>query len=800
MRRCTPVLFLLLLIPSIARAQPGRATVTGTVTDAEEVPLAGVQVVDPSLQQGTTTGPDGEYVLSGLPAGTHTLEFRFVGYQNAVREVTLQTGETQRIDVTLKAQVLETEGVTVTGTARARRTLRTVQSVDVVGPDELQANRSAALGSLLEETAGISSIETGSQAGKPVVRGLSGNRISILKDGISQEFFQFGVRHAPPTSANEAERVEVVRGASSILYGSDAMGGAINMLTKEPPSTSPGETVVGGRVGTQFFTNNDERTLSLDLNGARGNVGVRGGFERRIADNFSTPSEPTFFETGRGGTFGDPKYTGDIPFTNFEQTSGYGQIGYDGSFGSVQAFGDYWINQQNFLLPNGGPDDDDPKTPGPVGLAQNLEHGNVGIKATVVADDFVFKPTVSLQRSVRQSAGPGTTAQDIRDQGGFGAFDYPIDLKLDIFTGRLEVQHPTMLGHFSGTFGAEVQVQDGASRGPVELQPSADELNIAAFVLEDVELGDLTLTSGFRFDYHTIDAAPNERTEDPALLERSFTTVTGSFGANYLIADGVALAANFGSGFRTPTPFDLFAEGVEGGVAAFQQGNPSLDPERSFSGDLSLRMRRDRITGSVTGYVNVIQDFIFLENTQEVDSESSLPIFARDQTDAVIGGFEGRLNLQVAPWVRVGATASLIHSEGDALGEDGGDGALPLIPADRMRGFVRVERDRWGGLTNAFAKVTVKRTFQKDAAGRFEPFSQFDGGFGPPFGTASTKAYTLTNVEVGTTRHTDFGPTLNVTLGVNNLFNAVHRDFLNTYKGYALSQGRDVQVSLSVSF
>ena len=121
-----------LLIPT-AEAQSDRSAVTGTVTDADGTPLPGAQIADVAFQRGTTAGPDGQYTLDGLPPGDHTLEIRFVGYQTAIREVTLQAGETREIDVSLKERVLETEGVTVTGTARARSTLTTPQSVDVLG-------------------------------------------------------------------------------------------------------------------------------------------------------------------------------------------------------------------------------------------------------------------------------------------------------------------------------------------------------------------------------------------------------------------------------------------------------------------------------------------------------------------------------------------------------------------------------------------------------------------------------------------------------------------------------------------
>jgi iron complex outermembrane receptor protein/hemoglobin/transferrin/lactoferrin receptor protein len=110
------------------------------------------------------------------------------------------------------------------------------------------------------------------------------------------------------------------------------------------------------------------------------------------------------------------------------------------------------------------------------------------------------------------------------------------------------------------------------------------------------------------------------------------------------------------------------------------------------------------------------------------------------------------------------------------------------VPADTER------------LRNSHVKVEVKRALDKDAAGRFEPFSQFDGGFGPPFGTASTKAYSVINVEARTTLHLGLGAPLTFTVGVDNLLDETYRDFLDTYKGYALSPGRDVRFGLTTSF
>ena len=794
------ILLLIVLTASPVQAQSTRGAVTGTVTGPDGTPLPGVQVVDPALQRGTTTGGDGQYRLDNLPTGDHTLEFRFVGYQTAVREVTLDAGETATVDVSLRTRVLETQGVTITGTARARSTLRAPQDVDVMSAQDFQSGGSASLGKLLQENVdGVSSVQTGSQAGKPVLRGLSGNRVVLLKDGIAQEYYQFGVRHFPTTNASEAERVEVVRGASSILYGSDALGGAINVISKPAPTTGVDELEVGGSASTQYYTNNHERAGSVDLRAAQGNVGWRVGLERRVGDNYHTPEAPTFFETQKGGTYGDPKYTGEVPFTNFEQWSTYGQVGMQGAFGTLQLYGDYWSNAHNFLLPTGGPNDDNPNSPPPNGLGQNLEHSNVVLKGNLVADGFVFKPRLSWQRSIRQSGAPGTTLSDIRDNGGLARFDYPLDLKTDIYTGRLEVAHPT-IGALSGTIGAEVQHQDADTRGPAELQPSAETWNTGLFLFEDLDLDPITISFGSRVDVRTVEAVPNERTTDADELNNTYTTLSGSVGASYAFGDGYAIATNLSSGFRAPSVFELYASGVHGGVAAFQVGNPDLGPERSYSADLSFRVRRDRVTAEVTGYVNAIRNYIYLENTGETNTGSGLPVFAADQTDAVIPGIEATVETRPLPWLQVGASTAVLDGTGNGLGAQGDDGQLPLLPSNTVSGFARWVPADTGPLSNSQVELSVKHAFQKDAAGRFEPFAQFDGEFGPPFGTASTRAYSVVNVEARTTLALGFGAPLTVSVGVDNLLDETYRDFLDTYKGYALSPGRDVQFSLSTTF
>lgn len=781
--------------PKLASAQEqssdaGRSALSGRVTSASGEPLSAVNVQVPSLGRGTVTGQDGRYRLEGLPARRLQVRFGRIGYGTDTRTVELAPGAVRTLDVELDIRAVTSRDITVTGTPTASDPLRVPQEVDLVGSEEMQSVGSSSLGEVLtEKVTGVSSISTGSQVGKPVLRGLSGNRVKVLQDGVSQEFFQYGVRHSPPTSMSEAERVEVVRGPASVLYGSDALGGAVNVISKALPSAPAGETHAGGQVAGGFRSGNEEVSGSADVHLATGPLGVRAGVERRVADNLTTPEAETFFEVGgQPGPFGAPKYTGEVPFTNFEQLSAYGQAGVQGSFGSAELFVDHWDNEQNFLLPVGGPAGSESNPP--VGLGQNLEGTNVEASGTFSPGVFTLEPTLAYQRAVRQSAGPGTAFEE--------SPDWAIDLKKDVYTARFLARHDPP-GPFEGTTGVEATREETDSEGPVELEPSSEITNLAAFAFEQWSSDRLTVTGGARLDHREQEAAPNERTEQPGLLERSFTEVTGALGANVRLTEGLALASNANVGFRAPSIFELYASGVHGGVAAVQLGRPTLQPERSFSVDLSLRANTSRLRGRLTAYRNRIDDYIFLENTGETN-EAGLPFLRSAQTDARILGLEGGARYTATTWLRVGGSFSLVDGEGDGLAEpdagEPGDGPLPLLPADRLGGFVELRPEGSGAVAEPSLRLDVEHAFRKEAAGRIEPFSQFDG---TPFGTATTKAYTVIDVQAETTLR--FGVTpLSLTVGVDNLTDEVYRDFLDTYKGYALSPGRSFRTRVSVPF
>ncbi len=327
-------------------------TVKGVVIDENGAPLANVTITIPSHDRAVRTDRDGEFVLRNLPGSRLRVEVSYVGYTTSLVELDLTNQRDESIRVQLEPRAVRIRQITVTGSPTTYDPLTSPQDIQSVSGHQLMSNETAALGKVLESLPGVSNISTGPQAGKPVIRGLSGNRIRVMKDGVPMEHYQFSFRHQPVLNVSQAERVEVVQGTASILYGSDALGGVANVITKSLPGTGSRQAYLNGVLKGQYFTNNREWAGGIELEGASGVFGCRLGLTGRQADDFRTAEAATFAETGRPG---DPKFTGELPFTNFDQYSGFVLVGASGSFGSIQAIYDSYDSEQNYLLGNGNP-------------------------------------------------------------------------------------------------------------------------------------------------------------------------------------------------------------------------------------------------------------------------------------------------------------------------------------------------------------------------------------------------------------------------------------------------------------
>lgn len=657
--------------------------------------------------------------------------------------------------------------------------------IDVLEGQEKDRRESASLGETLDQLPGVDTISAGNQVGKPVIRGLSGNRVRILSDGIGVDHQQYGTRHSPNIDPFLSERIEVVRGASSILYGSDALGGAVNVKPLSLGFSKDGERRSGGEALFGYANNNDQSDIGFKGFSEGDQWTFAAGIINRNAGDLTVPDNPTFFppppsdpEQRRA-----PAYTGELDFTNFEQLNGQLGVGYRAGFGEFRLRYTGWRNEHNFLLPP--PAGMLPPGQGPEGVGQNLENDELRLDASIPANDtWTLKPTLVWQNNLRQSNAAGIPREDL--------FDGTIDLEFDQYTMRVEGQH-SQIGPFdAGRVGIEYRTKDQSSRGTTQLAPGGTVDNVGVFVFEERTFGRLTLQAGLRHDW-TKTVGESSKTNAPTTFSgrdsNSESVTTGSIGGAFSITNNLTLASNIGRGFRTPTLFERYADGVHAGVAAVQQGNADLEAEKSLNTDMALRWRSNRLSASATVYRNAIDGYIFLQSTG--NTQGGLPVFAYQQTDAVLTGFELAASGKITDTVELGASYSAVNGENDDTGDD-----LPLQPADELRVEGTWTPPSWSWLNSPYVRIGVRHNASKDVAPG-EPFAQFDNA---PFGTASTDAYTVGDLSLGFALTRAGSEPIQFDLSVRNITDESYRDFLDTYKGYALSQGRNIMAKVRVPF
>jgi len=684
--------------------------------------------------------------------------------------------------------VYELDSVSVSASPiHEHNTFDSPNQIDVIDNEKKALKATASLGGMLEDVSGVNSIATGPQAGKPVIRGMSGERVKVLSNGASTDSQTYGIRHILNTDLFIADRIEVVRGSQSVLYGSDALGGIVNVLSPKILSAEDGESIVQGEVVGEYHTNNNERMGGAKVQAAQGKFGVNVGLTRRVADNFNTPSADTWKP---GDPAGDkPLFSGELPFTNFETTSALAAVGYTDDWGEVSLQHIFWQSEQNYL--GHTQPTSTPPFSAIASAGQELANNETQLQAEVYLNEWVIKPRLSYTFNQRKAA-TGTPYEDMDSKKGTPAY---LNIEVERVDARLAVEHP-MIGDFEGEIGIEgLDKEQTLLEG--KLSPSATEEGMALYLFEEADYKKWILQFGARYDMKSIYAPTdgiNEKFVDSGIFDatnndQDFSGFSGSLGATYRLTSNWNVAANLARGFRAPSIFELFAGGIHGGVQAYQYGNPDLNAETTLGGDLALRYKDEQTNASLSIYHNIINDYIYLTNTG--GTTNGLPDMKNEQTDATMQGIEFSGDTFVTDSTNIEGAFEIIRGR-----DTSNDRQLTLMPADNLKLAINQNVGSLGVLHNSIFSINMKAVAAQNVAGNHEPFSQYNN---TPFGTADTAGYALfgvaykTEIRIGKEK-AQFG------IKVTNLFDTEYRDFLDTYKGYALGMGRDISFTLRVPF
>lgn len=651
-------------------------------------------------------------------------------------------------------------------------------NIDVLEGLEKQLRDSASLGQSLSHLVGVRILDTGNNAGIPVIRGLTGNRIRILSNGIGIDHQQFGIRHQPNIDPFLSSRIEVVRGAASLMYGSDAIGGVIDVKGLDIDFNS--EQTMDNQLDLRldYASNNQQQGISMKGHSFGESWSIAAGLVFRDGENITSPNIPTAFESGISS---DPAFSGELPFTDFTQKNGQVVVGWQNHNTDFTARYSRWNNEQNYLQPL-PPDGDG------LGVWLDNEELQLSTEHFLSIDDVIWtiKPTFAWQNNLRQAGSVGNLVNQ--------PFDGTVEIEFDQYTLRVDARHDDWLVFDGGSLGFEFKERDQESRGSEVLSPGGEVQSFGMFIFEERQFADLLLQGGLRYDVIQVTGDADKTSATPTFIgqvERDYKVLSGSIGGSYKLNSEWTLAANIAKGFRAPTLFELFAEGVHGGVAAVQLGNIDLAPEKSLNTDVSLRWRKEQASGSATVYHNRIDDYIYLLDTFE-QAPNGLPVFRNEQTDALLQGLEIEWAYSFGYHWSMRLVADIISTENRLTGD-----GLPLTPANEFLAELNWRPESLLGLIDPYIRLESRYADTKNAAPG-EPFQQFDRN--PRFGSASTDSYWLANFAAGGFVKTNNDMDIRLNLEVRNLFDEPYRDFLNTYKGYALNPGIDIRITAQVTF
>ena len=721
--------FLPLLIALLSSAS-ATGTVSGRVTSSTGVPLSDVQVSLPELRRSAVTDSAGRYAISELPAGSFTLSFQRIGYAPAVRRIA-STGNDVTVDVTMRESVVELTGIQVTASANATSALNSPQPTSIVAGDELRAAQSPSLGETLDGVAGVHSLSTGVGIGKPVIRGLTSNRVLVLDDGQRLETQQWGDEHSPNVETANAERVEVIRGPASVLYGSDALGGVINVVQRELPDAIGVPGFMRGSATAAYGSANSMWDGALNVEGGSGSVGFRGSLSGRGSKDVHTP-DYVLWNSGN------------------EAAGGTAALGTRGSWGSLSA--SYSQRNETIQLT----DEDPAATP-----TQRMSTGHGRVDLALPLGASRLEVSTGYERSRRREFEDDTTTTV-----GLG-------LLSQTYLGDVHYHHMPV-GQFSGLVGFSGLRTTFDKFGEETLIPPSQLNSAGVYLFEQSEGERVNVSFGARYDYRHLDVEADTVLGNSARTH-TWNSVIGNVGLLFHLSEPMALVVNVGRGFRAPSSFDLYSNGVHEGTVAFERGNPNLKTERSVNTDVALRAQSSSLSLEVGTFVNLIQDYIYTVPTGAIDSASGFQIYDVTQGDARLTGVEASAQWHPTPFLHIQGTADYVNGQNTST-----DQPLPSMPPFRATWTVRYERGQhaylsFGGETNAQQTRLdpAERQFYADALG--------GAGY-------QSEAYALVNLGAGAGWVVG-SRTFLIDLSLRNAFDKRYADYLSRIKTNALDPG-----------
>jgi iron complex outermembrane receptor protein len=734
------VLVIALAALGVAFARPAAAqtaTVSGHLYHSVTTkPVAGATVIVEGTKLETKSATDGSYSIPNVPSGTYHLLVVAPGFMPARAELTVASAAVT-LDVAIDPELHYSEVVSVSPDARNQ--FESYQPTAVLAEQDLAKQLQPTLGATLSAQAGVAERSFGPGPSRPVIRGLDGDRVLILEDGqrmgdLSSQSGDHGVTLNPAS----ASRIEIVRGPATLLYGANAIGGLVNVIS----DTIPTEPVVGTRGGfnVDLATVNAEAGGAADLVTGNGRWALHLGGSGRRSSDVDTPE-------------------GEI--ANTQSRGGFGSVGVS------------WTSEKGYF--GGSYGYDDLKYGVPV-----IEEGQIQLTPR--------RHMIGLRAGANELGGP---FESFRVLAGIRKYKHDelegdavgTQFKNDTFDLNAQVRH-RRAGRLTGTIGGAVLTRDFSATGEEALSPPVDERSVAGFVYEELTWPHVTVQFGGRLSHASFSPAEE-------LPDRSFTDGSGSVGLLLRPAaanDRLTFAFSLAYASRNPALEELYFFGPHPGNFAFEIGNPDLDSEHAVGFDASLRWRHRRFSGELTYFRNSINNYIFRnpiseeefderfghgEEGEEDDGHGEFPFVEFVAADSLLQGMEAHADFDLGRGVFVELGFDLVRGELRDSGQP-----LPRIPPTRFRGGLRYQTGAFQAGAEMIAAATQDRVFGEET---------------PTDGYELLKLFAA--YSFGTDRATN-----TITVRLDNATDELYQNHLSLVKDFVPEAGRNFKVLYSVRF
>ncbi len=743
--RLKSLIVLLIALPAFYGA--AQNSISGTITVADGIqPLQDVSIYLPQLEKGAISDSTGKYTITNLPLGSYKIVASFIGFQTFSRTILMKPGANS-LDVMMAPSAIEMQEVIVS-TPFHKLQRENVMKVEHAKITDLKAKGALTLAEGITNIPGVASVSTGMGIGKPVIRGLSSNRVLVYAQGIRLENQQFGDEHGLGINDAGIESVEVIKGPASLLYGSDAMGGVLYL---NPEKFGPNKSAIGD-VNLDYFSN---------TSGFGGNAGVKTSGEHLRFLIRSAWASHADYETGD-----DLKVT-NSRFREFDLKTG---LAYQNTIFKTELR----YNFSNSLI--GIPEEMGAQTNDrtPDLPYQELSNHILSSNTDLFFENSSLKVTLGYIFNDRQEFGLSEEA------GQPGLATALLDMNLS--TLSYNVQYHLPKGKLLETIvGVQGMRQTNKNFGEEVLIPDALTNDAGILATSHLHFDKSDIQFGLRLDHRKITGESYGNFGDSgyiAALDRAFNSVNAAAGYRVDFLKTFIGRVNLASGFRAPSLAELTSNGVHEGTNRYEIGNGELRNEKNLQTDIALEYNNEHVEFYINGFYNPIKDYIFLQPTGEMVEND--PVFRYNQQNAKLYGGEIGLHLHPHPldWLHLESSFETVR------GQLSNKSALPLIPANSLRNSLRIEFKNSKGIINkGYAFATLKSFFRQDRVSDFE---------------TPTGSYSLVDLGYGNTIAL-FRKECAIRITANNILNKRYISHLSRLKADGHhNMGRNISLGLSV--